>query len=114
MSNSFSPRRIALFGSTGSIGNQALVVIAANPDNFSAEVLTAHSNDELLVKQALRFNPNIVVICDDKKYISVKEALSHTDIKVFVGEKELDDVDSMDCYDMMLAAIVGFAGLRPT
>jgi 1-deoxy-D-xylulose-5-phosphate reductoisomerase len=114
MSNSFSPRRIALFGSTGSIGNQALEVIAANPDKFSAEVLTAHSNDELLVKQALRFNPNIVVIGDDKKYISVKEALSHTDIKVFAGEKALEEVAGMDCYDMMLAAIVGFAGLRPT
>lgn len=114
MSNSFSPRRIAVFGSTGSIGNQALEVIAANPDKFSAEVLTAHSNDELLVRQALQFNPNIVVIGDDKKYISVKEALSHTDIKVFAGEKALEEVAGMDCYDMMLAAIVGFAGLRPT
>jgi 1-deoxy-D-xylulose-5-phosphate reductoisomerase len=114
MSNSFSPRRIALFGSTGSIGNQALEVIAANPDKFTAEVLTAHSNDELLIKQALQFNPNIVVIGDDRKYITVKEALSHTDIKVFAGEKALEEVAGMDCYDMMLAAIVGFAGLRPT
>ena len=114
MSNSFSPRRIALFGSTGSIGSQALEVIAANPDKFSAEVLTAHSNDELLIQQALQFNPNIVVIGDDRKYITVKEALSHTDIKVFAGEKALEDVAGMDCYDMMLAAIVGFAGLRPT
>ncbi|HEY8893560.1 MAG TPA: 1-deoxy-D-xylulose-5-phosphate reductoisomerase, partial [Niastella sp.] len=114
MSNSFSPRRIALFGSTGSIGSQALEVIAANPDKFSAEVLTAHSNDELLIQQALQFNPNIVVIGDDRKYIPVKEALSHTDIKVFAGEKALEEVAGMDCYDMMLAAIVGFAGLRPT
>jgi len=114
MSNSFSPRRIALFGSTGSIGNQALEVIAANPDKFTAEVLTAHSNDELLIQQALKFNPNIVVIGDDRKYITVKEALSHTDIKVFAGEKALEEVAGMDCYDMMLAAIVGFAGLRPT
>jgi 1-deoxy-D-xylulose-5-phosphate reductoisomerase len=114
MSNSFPHRRIAIFGSTGSIGNQALEVIAANPDKFSAEVLTAHSNDELLVKQALQFNPNIVVIGDERKYTGVKEALSHTHIKVFAGEKALEDVAGMDCYDMMLAAIVGFAGLRPT
>src|SRR5687768_10192576 len=109
-----SVKRIALFGSTGSIGCQALEVIAANPDKFTAEILTAQSNDELLVKQALQFNPNIVVIGDDKKYSFVKEALSHTDVKVFAGEQALEEVAGMDCYDMMLAAIVGFAGLRPT
>lgn len=114
MSNSFPLRRIAIFGSTGSIGCQALEVIAANSDKFSAEVLTAQSNDELLIKQALKFNPNIVVIGDDKKYPIVKEALAHTDVKVFAGEQSLEEVAGMDCYDMMLAAIVGFAGLRPT
>jgi 1-deoxy-D-xylulose-5-phosphate reductoisomerase len=114
MSNSFPHRRIAIFGSTGSIGCQALEVIAANPDKFTAEILTAFSNDELLIKQALKFNPNIVVIGDDRKYPIVKDALAHTDVKVFAGEKALEDVASMDCYDMMLAAIVGFAGLRPT
>ena len=107
-------KRIALFGSTGSIGTQALNVIAANPDKFSAEVLTAHSNDELLIQQALQFNPNIVVIGDENKYQKVKEALSSTDIKVFCGEKALEEVAAMDCYDLMLAAIVGFAGLKPT
>jgi 1-deoxy-D-xylulose-5-phosphate reductoisomerase len=78
-------RRIALFGSTGSIGTQALEVIAAHPDKFSAEVLTAHSNHELLIEQALKFNPNIVVIGDEKKYNTVKEALSSTlwDMQVF-------------------------------
>jgi 1-deoxy-D-xylulose-5-phosphate reductoisomerase len=114
MSNSFPHRRIAIFGSTGSVGSQALEVIASNPDKFSAEVLTAFSNEESLIKQALQFNPNIVVIGDDSKYKIVKEALSHTDVKVFAGEKALEDVAGMDCYDMMLAAIVGFAGLRPT
>ncbi|THU31576.1 1-deoxy-D-xylulose-5-phosphate reductoisomerase [Niastella caeni] len=114
MSNSFPHRRIAIFGSTGSIGCQALEVIAANPDKFTAEVLTAHSNDELLIKQALKFNPNIVVIGDTTKYQIVKEALSQTDVKVFAGESALEEVAGMDCYDMMLAAIVGFAGLRPT
>ncbi len=107
-------KRIAIFGSTGSIGTQALDVIAANKDLFSAEVLTAQTNDELLIKQALEFSPNIVVIGDDSKYVKVKEALAGTDIKVFAGEKALEEVASMDCYDMMLAAIVGYAGLRPT
>jgi 1-deoxy-D-xylulose-5-phosphate reductoisomerase len=113
--NSETPiKRIAIFGSTGSIGTQALDVIAANPDKFSVEVLTAHTNDELLVQQALKFNPNIVVIGDEKKYAKVKEALASTDIKVFAGEKALDEVAAMDCFDLMLAAIVGYAGLRPT
>ncbi len=107
-------KRIAIFGSTGSIGTQALEVIEANTDKFSVEVLTAHNNDELLITQAKKFNPNIVVIGDDKKYNSVKEALSDTDVKVFAGEKALEEVAAMDCYDLMLAAIVGYAGLRPT
>jgi 1-deoxy-D-xylulose-5-phosphate reductoisomerase len=107
-------KRIAIFGSTGSIGTQALEVIAANPDKFSVEVLTAHNNDELLVQQALKFNPNMVVIADDKKYLKVKEALGTTDIKVFAGEKSLEDVAGMDVYDLMIAAIVGYAGFKPT
>jgi len=107
-------KRIALFGSTGSIGTQALNVIGNNPDKFSAEVLTAQSNDELLIQQALQFNPHIVVIGDESKYQNVKEALSSTDIKVFCGEKALEEVAAMDVYDLMLAAIVGFAGLKPT
>lgn len=107
-------KRVAIFGSTGSIGTQALEVIAANTDKFSAEVLTAHHNDELLVQQAIRHQPNIVVIGDEKKYEQVKKALAGTDVKVFAGEKALEEVASMDCYDLMLAAIVGYAGLRPT
>jgi 1-deoxy-D-xylulose-5-phosphate reductoisomerase len=107
-------KRIAIFGSTGSVGIQALDVIASNPDKFSVEVLTAHTNDALLIQQALKFNPNIVVIGDESKYLVVKEALSSTDIKVFAGEKSLEEVAGMDCYDLMLAAIVGFAGLKPT
>lgn len=107
-------KRIAIFGSTGSIGTQALEVIASNPDLFSAEVLTAQNNDELLVEQALKFQPNIVVIGDESKYQKVKLALNATDVKVFAGEKALEEVAALDCYDLMLAAIVGFAGLRPT
>ncbi|MDZ4809882.1 MAG: 1-deoxy-D-xylulose-5-phosphate reductoisomerase [Bacteroidota bacterium] len=114
MSSEQPIKRIAIFGSTGSIGTQALEVIAANPDKFSAEVLTAQTNDELLVEQALKFNPNVVVIGDERKYANVKQALASTDIKVFTGEKALEEVAAMDCYDLMLAAIVGYAGLRPT
>lgn len=107
-------KRIAIFGSTGSIGTQALEVIAANPDLFTAEVLTAQQNDELLVKQALQFNPNMVVIGDESRYQKVKAALANTDIKVFAGEQAIEDVAGLDCYDLMLAGIVGFAGLKPT
>lgn len=114
MSNGLLKKRIAIFGSTGSIGRQALEVIDANPDAFSVEVLTALSNDDLLIKQALHFKPNIVVIADEKKYPRVRDALASQPIKVFGGEQALEEVAAMDCYDMMLAAIVGFAGLRPT
>ena len=114
MNQTTHAKRIALFGSTGSIGTQALEVIAANPDKFSVEVLTCGSNEDLLIKQAIKFNPNIVVIGDERKYQKVKEALAKTDTKVFAGEKALEEVASMDVYDMMLAAIVGYAGLKPT
>ncbi len=96
------------------MGTQALEVIAANPEEFSVEILTAQNNDELLVKQALLYQPGIVVIGDEKKYLKVKEALSSKPIKVFSGEQALEEVAAMDSYDMMLAAIVGFAGLMPT
>ncbi|SRR5215203_3151418 len=107
-------KRIALFGSTGSVGTQALEVIANNPDKFSAEILTCNGNDDLLIEQALKFKPNIVVVADEQKYTKIKEALAKTDTKVFVGEKALEEVASMDCYDLMLASIVGYAGLKPT
>jgi 1-deoxy-D-xylulose-5-phosphate reductoisomerase len=107
-------KRIALFGSTGSIGTQALDVIRANPHLFEVEILTAQTNDELLIKQALEFKPNAVVIGDETKYQKVKEALDKTLTKVFAGEKALEEVADFDSYDMMLAGIVGFAGLKPT
>lgn len=114
MNQTISAKRIALFGSTGSVGTQALEVIAANPDKFSVEVLTCGNNVDLLIEQALKFNPNIVVISDERKYLKLKEALAQTDIKIFAGEKALEEVASLDVYDMMLAAIVGYAGLKPT
>jgi 1-deoxy-D-xylulose-5-phosphate reductoisomerase len=107
-------KRIAIFGSTGSIGTQALEVIADNTDKFSVEVLTAQHNADLLIKQALQFNPNIVIIGDEQKLDKVKQALASKDIKVFASESALEEVASMDVYDMMLAGIVGFAGLKPT
>ncbi len=107
-------KRIAIFGSTGSIGTQALDVIRANPDLFEVEILTAHTNDELLIQQAIEFKPNAVVIVDEKKYEKVKQALSSTLIKVFTGEQSLEEVADFETYDMMLAGIVGFAGLKPT
>ncbi len=109
-----SQKRIAIFGSTGSIGKQTLEVIAANPDLFVAEILTAHANESLLIEQALLFEPNIVVIGDIGKYAIVKKALEGKPIKVFGGEEALEQVAAMDCYDFMMAGIVGFAGLKPT
>ena len=110
----FKKKKLALFGSTGSIGTQALEVIEAYPDLFEVEILTAQTNDTLLIQQALKFNPNAVVIGDEKKYQAVKSALSGTDVKVFCGDEALVEVADFDTYDMMLAAIVGFAGLKPT
>ncbi len=107
-------KRIAIFGSTGSIGTQALEVVRSQSELFEVEILTAQTNDELLVAQALEFKPNAVVIGDETKYQKVKEALSSHDIKVFSGEKALEEAADFDTYDIMLAAIVGFAGLKPT
>ena len=107
-------KKIAIFGSTGSIGTQALEVISAYPDLFEAEILTAQTNDKLLIEQALKYNPNAVVIGDENKYAAIKSALASTDVKVFAGEAALEEAADFDTYDMMLAAIVGFAGLKPT
>ena len=114
MTDQAPKKRIALFGSTGSIGTQALEVIRANPGLFEAEILTAQTNDELLITQAMEFRPNAVVIGDAARYEKVKAALASTDIKVFAGESALEEVADFDTYDMMLAGIVGFAGLKPT
>jgi 1-deoxy-D-xylulose-5-phosphate reductoisomerase len=114
MADQAPKKRIAIFGSTGSIGTQALDVIRANADLFEVEILTAQTNDDLLIKQAFEFKPNAVVIGDETRYQKVKEALAQTLVKVFSGEKALEEVADFDSYDMMLAGIVGFAGLKPT
>ncbi|MDC1451495.1 1-deoxy-D-xylulose-5-phosphate reductoisomerase [Vicingaceae bacterium] len=107
-------KKIALLGSTGSIGTQTLDVIRQNPDKFKVEVLTAYSNDELLLKQALEFKPNVVVIVDESKYEALSERLWKEGIKTYCGEKSLEDVVQMDEVDLVLTALVGYSGLNPT
>jgi len=107
-------KRIAILGSTGSIGCQALEVIEGNPDHFEVEVLTAQNNAEDLIKQAKRHKPNAVVIVNESKYTLVKEALASEPIKVFAGEQALSSVAQMDTIDVVLTALVGYAGLQPT
>ena len=107
-------RRIDILGSTGSIGKQALDVISQHSDLLTAEVLTANTQADELIRQALLFKPNCVVIGDKNLYPQVKNALSETETKVFAGSESLDDVVQMDCVDMVLTAVVGFAGLSPT
>ena len=107
-------KHIAILGSTGSIGTQALEVIEANKDLFVVEVLSANSNSDLLIKQALKFNPNAVVIVDETKYEEVFDALSNQDIKVYAGKEALAQVVEIEGIDMVLTALVGYSGLKPT
>jgi 1-deoxy-D-xylulose-5-phosphate reductoisomerase len=107
------PKRIAILGSTGSIGRQALEVIAAHPDHFEVEVLSALNNVELLISQARTFRPNAVVIGNEDHYLKVKEALSGEPVKVFSGEKALCSVVQMESVDLVVAAQVGYSGLKP-
>ncbi len=107
-------KNIAILGSTGSIGTQALDVIRANKDLFTVEVLVGNSNADLLIKQAQEFLPNAVVIADETKYQQVKEALQPLDIKVFAGEKSVEQIVEMESIHLVLAAIVGYAGLAST
>ena len=112
--NSENKKHIAILGSTGSIGTQTLEVVAANPHLFKVEVLTAHSNAELLAFQAVQFDVNAVVITDETKYAWLKEKLTHTDIKVFAGEQALSEVVTFEKIQLVLTALVGYAGLKPT
>lgn len=107
-------KRIAILGSTGSIGTQTLNVVRRHRDLFSVEVLCAGSNADLLVQQAIEFDPNAVVIADETKYQVVREALDPKGIKVFAGTSSMVDLMEMESIDLVVAAIVGFAGLRPT
>ena len=112
--NTTTTKRIAILGSTGSIGTQALNLIRRHRDRFAVEVLCAGSNADLLIQQALEFDPNAVAIADEGKYAQVSEALQPRGIKVYAGEGAIADLMEMETVDLVLAAIVGFAGLRPT
>ena len=107
-------KRIAILGSTGSIGTQALEVIASQPDAFEVEVLSAQNNADLLIEQALRFKPNAVVIVNEDHYQNVKDALKNEPVKVYAGESALASVVQMDTIDLVLTALVGYSGLKPT
>ena len=107
-------KKIAILGSTGSIGTQALEVIEANTDRFQAEVLTAQNSATLLIEQAHKFKPNAVVIGNENLYDQVFDALDPYDIKVYAGANALNSVVQMDNVDLVLTALVGYAGLTPT
>lgn len=107
-------RHIAILGSTGSIGTQALEVLEANPEVFELEVLSAHANAVLLIEQALKFKPNCVVIGKEELFKQVQDALFDEGIKVYAGANSLSQVVQMEEIDIVLTALVGYAGLRPT
>lgn len=107
-------KSIAILGSTGSIGTQALEVIASHPDHFEVEVLSAQNNADLLIEQARKFKPNVVVIVNESHYQKVHDALDPLQIKVYAGENALASVVQMDEIDLVLTALVGYSGLRPT
>jgi 1-deoxy-D-xylulose-5-phosphate reductoisomerase len=107
-------KHIAILGSTGSIGTQALEVISTHPGIFEVEVLTAHNNAALLVQQARKFKPNVVVIGNESQYDFVKRELASESIKVYTGEDAVASVVQMDSVDLVLTALVGYCGLKPT
>ena len=108
------PKRIAILGSTGSIGTQTLEVVDMNPDRFQVEVLTANANADLLIRQAMKYKPNVVVIGHEDKYDQVFDALDSLDIKVYAGANALVSVVQMESIDIVLTALVGYSGLKPT
>ena len=107
-------KQIAILGSTGSIGKQALEIVSKNPSLFKVEVLTAKNNSLLLIEQAKIFRPNMVVIVNEKKYAEVNKALFGLGIKVFAGKKSLEEVVEGGNIDLVLTALVGYSGLKPT
>jgi 1-deoxy-D-xylulose-5-phosphate reductoisomerase len=107
-------KKIVILGSTGSIGTQTIDVVASNPDKFELFGITAHSNSELLISQARKYKPNFVIVTKDECYQIVKEALSNEDIKVFAGIDSVCDLVSMPSVDIVVTAMVGYAGLKPT
>jgi len=108
------PERIALLGSTGSIGTQALDIISKYPERFIVEVLIAGNNLDLLVQQANKYQPDSVVIANPDHYLQLKEYLKHTNIKVYAGNEAIEQVVSSSTVDIVIASIVGYSGVRPT
>ncbi|MFM7218112.1 MAG: 1-deoxy-D-xylulose-5-phosphate reductoisomerase, partial [Bacteroidota bacterium] len=109
-----SKRSLAILGSTGSIGTQALDVVRSQPERFTVEVLTSNNNVDLLIAQAKEFIPNAVVIAEERHLPALRDALSSLPVKVFAGQDALEQVVQMEGVDMVLTALVGYAGLRPT
>lgn len=107
-------KNIAILGSTGSIGTQALEVVRSHPDLFAVEVLTAQNNCDMLIQQALEFRPNAVVIGNESCYKKISEALQSFPVKVFAGEDSISQIVEMEEIDLVLSALVGYAGLKPT
>lgn len=107
-------KRIAILGSTGSIGTQTLDVVREHADEYEAYALTAGHNAELLIAQARKFHPEVVVIADESRYETVREALADLPIKVWTGAEAIGDAASLPDVDVVVTAMVGFAGLRPT
>ena len=107
-------RNIAILGSTGSIGTQALDIVRENPDHFEIYALTANENIDLLIRQAEEFSPEVVVIANENKYTRLKEALQHLPIKVWAGSESIAQVVQSEPIDMVLTAMVGYSGLKPT
>jgi len=107
-------KHIAVLGSTGSIGTQALEVIGNHPDEFVLEVITANNNANLLIQQAKAFNPNAVVIANKDLYPQVKEALHDLDIKIYAGEESIEQIVELDAINIVLGSLVGYSGLLPT
>ncbi len=107
-------KQIAILGSTGSIGTQTLDVVRQHPDAFGIYALTAHRNIDLLIQQALEFNPAVVCIADERLYQPLRDALSDLPIRVMAGERAIAEMVTMPAIDVVVAAMVGYAGLRPT
>lgn len=107
-------KKVAILGSTGSIGKQTLEVIESYPDRFEVVVLTANTNADLLIDQSLKFKPNAVVVTHENAYQKVKDILWDEGIKVYCGEKALEEIVEMEEIDIVLTALVGFSGLKPT
>ncbi|MFW5761703.1 MAG: 1-deoxy-D-xylulose-5-phosphate reductoisomerase [Cyclobacteriaceae bacterium] len=114
MKKNIIKKHIAILGSTGSIGTQALEVVAANPSKYQVDVLTANYNAPLLIEQALKYKPKVVVICQEELGTQVESALKHDNIEVLSGKNALNEVVQIPSVDLVLTALVGFSGLRPT